>query len=52
MASPRPHLQRLPFLLVDLALTPFLPAPGVKTVPGGGKQPRSLLTIFLGAGQD
>ena len=54
MASPPHRLSKhFPFLVVELALSPFLPAPEVKIVPGGGgQQARSLLTIFLGEGQD
>ena len=39
MASP-PHrlLKHFPFLVVELALSPFLPAPEVKIVPGEGRQ--------------
>ena len=37
MASPPHRLSKhFPFLVVELALSPFLPAPEVKIVPGGG----------------
>ena len=56
MTFPQPQrlLKHFPFLVVELALSPLSPALPleVKIVPGEGRRPRSLLTIFLGAGQD
>ena len=53
-SQPQRLLKHFPFLVVELALSPLSPALllEVKIVPGEGRRPRSLLTIFLGAGQD